>query len=203
MSVIDFSLLDYCADDDCPIVGVHARHRRIRAIKIDRTRGEAVIGVDFAAGVGRTVDTSTLAEDDIDLTHEAVVLVDNGADVVVTEPDDDGLDRITDRRVSLVLLRNVYDAVRSNVPRASMDIYHDVIHSYGSVDRRWVIESLRVLVTERRVASLANPWLSKSLQRSPQQSGWYVRYDSPKLWRPDGFRDLQRVVAEQDMERSA
>lgn len=201
MSVIDFSLLEYCADSDCPILAVHARHRRIRSIRVDRARVDPVVGVTFAGGRGDVLDVSTLDDDDIDLTSSAVTVVDHDADVVVPD-DDDNLWEVEGRRVSLALLRSVYAAVPENTPRSSMDVYHTVINSYGSVARRWVIGALSALTRSRRIASLTNPWLPKELQRSMQQTGWYVRYDSPKLWRPDGFRDLLRIVAEQDMERT-
>lgn len=186
---VDFRLLDFCSDDDCTEPGVHAAHgRKARSLKIkrrgapDRQPPVLLIGIDRVAHEHL---------DDIDLARlDALALAD--------EPTVD-----TNGKASQALIASTYAAISDRIPRSFREICNHVFNDYGGVTTRGVNRALEALTINRKVASLTNPWWPVHRQRSEFHPGWYVRYDSPKLWQPGGFRDLLRVVAEQDMERTS
>lgn len=92
--------------------------------------------------------------------------------------------------------------VGSYVPIAFNDLWHRVVHDYGSVTDRSVQRAVAALISDRRVASLSSSAWSVEHQRSFDSPGWYLRYDSPRLWQADGIQDLMSVVAELSTERS-
>lgn len=94
------------------------------------------------------------------------------------------------------LVEITYGHVGAYVPTPFAVLYQAVINDFGTVSDRSVQRALRVLIDERRVASLGDI-TQNPRTRAP---GWYVRYDSPKLWRPGGLRDLMSVAAEKATE---
>lgn len=89
-----------------------------------------------------------------------------------------------------------YQSVTQWVPRSFGEILDAVRSDLGSIHDRTVQKGIRLLVDARLIASLgSSAWESDRL-RSYGQPGWYIRYDSPKLWTRDGLRDLMDVVAE-------
>jgi len=89
-----------------------------------------------------------------------------------------------------------YQHVTQWVPRPFGDVLDAVRADLGSIHTRTVQRSIRLLVDARLVASLGSSAWKPDRLRSFGQPGWYIRYDSPKLWTKDGLRDLMNVVAE-------
>lgn len=89
-----------------------------------------------------------------------------------------------------------YEHITQWVPRSFGDVLDAVRADMGSVHDRTVQKGIRLLVDARLVASLGSSAWAPDRLRSDGQPGWYIRYDSPKLWSPGGLRDLMDVVAE-------
>lgn len=102
-----------------------------------------------------------------------------------------------DRGISQAAVDATYQHVGVHVPRPFGEIIDAVRGDFGSVDDRTVQKSIRFLVDVRAVASLGSTAWAMERLRSNNQPGWYIRYDSPRLWQRDGLRDLMNVVAEQ------
>lgn len=101
--------------------------------------------------------------------------------------------------VDPVLTDVVFGAVGHHVPTAFADIYSIAVDEYsGRVSERSTQRALAVLMAARQVVSVGSASWSPQRQRSAALSGHYIRYDSPKLWRPNGLRDLMSVVAQSD-----
>ena len=101
-----------------------------------------------------------------------------------------------DRGISQAAVDATYQHVGLYVPRPFGDIIDSVRSDFGSVDDRTVQKSIRFLVDARAVASLGSTAWAPERLRSANQPGWYIRYDSPRLWQRDGLRDLMGVVAD-------
>lgn len=201
---VDFRLLDFCSDDDCIEFGVHRAHgRKARAVTVKR--GADVDDVDdvdvgpsmVLVGIDR-VESRRMSSSSRDPDHWQARLDLAKADALMAEH---SLDVDTDGKACQALVASAYVAVSDHVPRSFREIYYAVINDYGEITTRGVNRALVALISHRKVASLTNPWWSSDRQRSEYHPGWYIRYDSPKLWRAGGLRDLLRVVAEQDTER--
>ncbi len=82
------------------------------------------------------------------------------------------------------------------VPVSFADIWSRVCHDWGSVTDRSVQRALRALIDDRQIASLGSAAWAPCHNRSHDQPGFYLRYDSPRLWQPNGLRDLLQVVAD-------
>lgn len=89
-----------------------------------------------------------------------------------------------------------YQHITQWVPRSFGDVLDAVRSDLGSIHDRTVQKGIRLLVDARLVASLGSSAWAPDRLRSDGQPGWYIRYDSPKLWTTDGLRDLMDVVAE-------
>lgn len=89
-----------------------------------------------------------------------------------------------------------YQHITQWVPRSFGDVLDAVRSDLGSIHDRTVQKGIRLLVDARLVASLGSSAWARERLRSDGQPGWYIRYDSPKLWTSDGLRDLMDVVAE-------
>ncbi len=101
--------------------------------------------------------------------------------------------------VDPVLTDVVFDAVGHYVPTAFADIYSFAVDQYGGrVSERSTQRALAVLMAARQVVAVGCASWTPQRQRSAALSGHYIRYDSPKLWRPNGLRDLMSVVAQAD-----
>lgn len=101
--------------------------------------------------------------------------------------------------VDPVLTDVVFDAVGHNIPTPFADVYGFAVDTYGGrVSERSTQRALSTLIAARQVVSIGCASWSPQRQRSTALSGYYIRYDSPKLWRPDGLRDLMSVVAQAD-----
>lgn len=99
--------------------------------------------------------------------------------------------------VDPVLTDVVYGAVGHHVPTAFADIYGIAVDEYGGrVSERSTQRALSVLMAARQVVSVGSASWEPQRQRSAALSGHYIRYDSPKLWRPNGLLDLMSVVAQ-------
>lgn len=89
-----------------------------------------------------------------------------------------------------------YKYVGLYVPKSFGDIIDSVRNDFGRIDDRTVQKSIRFLIDVRSVASLGSSAWAPARLRSVHQPGFYIRYDSPRLWQRDGLRDLMDVVAE-------
>lgn len=89
-----------------------------------------------------------------------------------------------------------YQHITQWVPKSFGDILDAVRSDMGSIHDRTVQKGIRLLVDARLVASLGSAAWEPDRLRSFAQPGWYIRYDSPKLWTPDGVRDLMDVVGD-------
>lgn len=94
-----------------------------------------------------------------------------------------------------------YQHITQWVPRSFGDVLDAVRSDMGSIHDRTVQKGIRLLVDARLVASLGSSAWAPERLRSDGQPGWYIRYDSPKLWTTDGLRDLMDVVAENGSSR--
>lgn len=103
--------------------------------------------------------------------------------------------------VSECLVQTVLCHIGSYVPIAFADLWTRVRDDYGSVSDRSVQRALLALLAERSVASLGSAAWAAQHQRSTDSPGFYIRYDSPKLWSPGGLRDLMSVVADNAIEQ--
>lgn len=123
-------------------------------------------------------------------TREARVVFDDEAPIesVYTVPRGCGVPQIA---VDLT-----YQHITQWVPRSFGDVLDAVRSDLGSIHDRTVQKGIRLLVDARLVASLGSSAWEPDRLRSTGQPGWYIRYDSPKLWTTDGLRDLMDVVAE-------
>jgi hypothetical protein len=182
MYLYDLELLRYCRDPKCPREDVHEAHGRVaRTITASKPVIEAyctecgtVCAVDAAwcsYCYTRAITTRTVTP------HYA-------------------------GGVSRSLIDVTYTHVGTYVPTPFVELHRAVVDDFGATTERNVQRALRVLIDERHVASLANSLIPLAKQRNPRikPPGWYVRYDSPKLWRPGGLRDLMSVAAEKATE---
>jgi len=172
-----FDLLQFCRDPDCDRYDLHAAHgpvaRSITAVK-------QVIEA-FCAECGLAVSSTAAPCAYCRSTTFATRVCPGGARGGVRHGDvNDGLVEIT------------YGHVGEYVPTPFAMLHRAVIDDFGVVSDRSVQRALRVLIDARRVASLGDI-TQNPRTRAP---GWYVRYDSPKLWRRGGLRDLVSVAME-------
>lgn len=101
--------------------------------------------------------------------------------------------------VDPVLTDVVFGAIGHHVPTPFADVYRIALDEYGGrVSERSTQRALAVLLAARQVVSIGCASWSSQQRRSAALSGHYIRYDSPKLWRPGGLRDLMSVVAQAD-----
>lgn len=199
---IDLRSLDFCRDDECPRLDVHPAHgsraavvRVSKASKVAKKRraDEDAVRVDrrtaLAAHVQARFDDALVFDPDgSSWSPEFAARID----------EDDWLPEPT--RVSAGLLESTYLAVSRDVPRQFTTICDFVHNDYGDIVPRHIHHALRELIDHRKVASLAHPWWSPEQQRREKCPGFYVRYDSPAIWRGD-LRWLLSSVAEQAQEK--
>lgn len=93
------------------------------------------------------------------------------------------------------LITTVLRHVGYYVPTSFAEVWDRVNHDYGPVADRSIQRALRFLIEDRQVASLGSAAWARDHQRSGDQPGFYLHYDSPKLWKADGLADLMGVVA--------
>lgn len=89
--------------------------------------------------------------------------------------------------------------VHYHVPRSIQDIHDDVLSNYGDVSLRSTQRAVAQLTSARLVASISEA--PRAYTSPSTSSGWYIRYDSPKLWSRDGLRDLIDLVADSNEDR--
>jgi hypothetical protein len=96
------------------------------------------------------------------------------------------------------LIESTYAAIGLRVPKPFAEVWQTVVNDYGAITDRGVQRALRVLVDQRRVASLTHAEMAPATRRAPnvRAPGFYIRYDSPRLWSPGGLRDLMTVAAD-------
>lgn len=108
-----------------------------------------------------------------------------------------------DAIVDPVLTDVVFHAVGHYVPTSFADVYSAARDTYGArLSERNTQRALALLIQARQVASIGDSTWAPARQRTNAVSGYYLRYDSPKLWRAGGLRDLMSVVAQADDERA-
>lgn len=108
-----------------------------------------------------------------------------------------------DAVVDPVLTDAVLRAVGSRVPVAFADVYEAARDTYSAaLSERSTQRAISLLVDARQVASIGGAVWTSARLRTNASSGWYIRYDSPKLWRPGGLRDLMSVVAQIEDDRA-
>lgn len=199
MRQYDLRLLSYCRDPHCRRRGVHAAHGADAKVLVAPRGGDAEDGDD-------DIDDDI----DMDVVHIRTVCDDCGfsRDAVAAAcgycRSVHATARLHQRsgsaagEASDALIAATYAAVGTYVPRAFREIHQTVIDDYGSITDRGVQRALRVLVDRRQVASLSSgltpAWQLRDQTVRPP--GFYLRYDSPKLWVRGGLRDLMATVAE-------
>jgi hypothetical protein len=96
------------------------------------------------------------------------------------------------------LVNSTFNAIGNYVPRSFDELRNAVRNDYGGISDRGIQRALRVLIDRRQVASLTSSWVTPATRRAAhiQPPGFYIRYDSPKLWTPSGFKDLMSVVGD-------
>lgn len=184
MRLFDLDLLQFCRDPKCDRTELHEAHGKIaRAIKATKT-------VDAFEVVCR--DCGFVRDDAASRCDYC------GSDAVFNRVRPGGASprrRLDDANDDLIEV--AYAHIGGYVPVPIADLHQAVIDDFGSVSVRAVQRAVRVLVGDRRVASIGDSMLPYAAQRNPRirPPGWYIRYDSPKLWKPGGLRDLMSVVA--------
>lgn len=109
----------------------------------------------------------------------------------------------TDAVVDPVLTDVVFRTIGRHVPVPFADIYESAVNAYSTrLSERSTQRALALLLTSRQVAAIGDATWAPSRQRTAAVPGYYIRYDSPKLWSRDGLRDLMSVVAQADDERA-
>ena len=89
-----------------------------------------------------------------------------------------------------------YESITQYVPKSFGDILDAVRGALGTIHDRTVQKGIRLLVDARLIASLGSSAWEPERLRSYAQPGWYIRYDSPKLWQRGGLSDLMDVVGD-------
>lgn len=179
--LVDLSLLEFCRDAACDQEGLHAPHgSRARAVRAAKHAPKSLACADCGL-------LSPLGADGCMYCRGRTL-----------KPDPrDPQPRGADAEASETLIDVTMAHIGSYTPRSFRDLYQAVVDDFGAISDRSVQRALSVLVRDRHVASLgATGWLPRA--RKP--AGWYIRYDSPKLWTTDGLRDLMSVVADQSIE---
>lgn len=179
----DFDLLRFCRDPHCERPEIHAPHgRKARALTVTKRPLESYCGTCGIAWELVVLERCVYCGAHHRLEREAPT----------TRP----------QGVSRDLIDVTYAHTGTFVPTPFAELHQAVIDDYGDVTDRNVQRALRILIDERRVASLSNSMASRATQRNPRvrPPGYYIRYDSPKLWRPGGLRDLLAVAADRASE---
>lgn len=212
MRSFDFKLLSYCRDLHCKIRGPHQAHGlAARALTVDKAPAVLCtdddcdddsehaphdVKADKAAASRYTVDGLKFACADCGTPCRPEGRC--GYCGCAAEPIGTVDGECLNPGVSPILVEITYSAVGQYVPTAFSELVRCVSGEYGKITDRSVQRALRALIDERRVASLCSAWLSRESLRNPRVKppGWYIRYDSPKLWRKGGLHDLMSVVAD-------
>ena len=120
------------------------------------------------------------------------------ADGVVSGDADADVDEDAQPHVGTTVIECAYAHVPLRSPRMFKHIYYDVVNDFGSVAERTLYRAMRTLVTDRRIACVADPSVSwATYRRNPSTtSGFYIRYDSPLLWTPGGLASVYEAIGD-------
>lgn len=194
--------------DDCGTETPTAVGRRRPHCGYCRARSSRVQATGFAPGAavcrGGDVHGAYLTDGDSRRATKAPCPV-CGRTVEITRSGHTRAHRPTevDVVVDPVLTDVVFRAIGHNVPLPFSDIHDAALHTYsGKLSERSTQRALALLMTARQVASIADASWEPARQRTRAVPGWYIRYDSPKLWTRAGLRDLMSVVAQADDDRA-
>ncbi|WP_297112002.1 hypothetical protein [Tessaracoccus sp.] len=173
MRDVDFELLQWCRDDRCPDDFLHLAHgRRGNVIRV------AAASANAAACAVSVADAVAANEAEADTGDDA--------------------DADAQPHVGTTVIECAYAHVPLRSPRMFKHIYYDVVNDFGSVAERTLYRAMRTLVTDRRIACIADPSVSwATYRRNPSTtSGFYIRYDSPLLWTPGGLASVYEAIGD-------
>lgn len=131
-------------------------------------------------------------------TTDAAAAVPVDAAVLPAVHSDDADDDQPHVGAAPAVIECTYAQIRTRSPRMFKHIYYDVVDDFGSVTERTVYRAIRALVTDRRIACVADPAVSRLTYRHRPNaaSGFYIRYDSPLLWTPTGLASVYEAIGD-------
>lgn len=191
MRLYDLDLLTYCRDPKCERMDAHPDHTGRTCVVVAKPAPEPEV-ID----IGPVYVTCT----DCGLARDEQLTRCGYCHSVRTTAQ---IDRPRGNAgVGDAVIEVTYAAIGTYVPTSFGELYRAVVDEYGSLAERSVQRAVRALVDARQVASLSSAWVSRAVLRNPRVNppGWYLRYDSPKLWSASGLRDLMAVVADRQTE---